>query len=262
METAGYFAAIVIGIILGLIGGGGSILTLPVLIYMMGIGAVTATAYSLFIVGISALVGSIHYFKQKQIDFRTAILFASPALITVYLTRRFILPAIPDPLSVIDDMVLGKDLAIILLFSLLMLLSSFSMIRANHTQPNLTNSKNHYILIFSEGVFVGVLTGLVGAGGGFLIVPALVVWGKLPMKKAVGTSLLIIAIKSLIGFIGDIQNYDIDWLFIIPFAFFTVSGILIGGRLSKRISAASLKPAFGWFVLFTGTIIILKEIFF
>lgn len=262
METAGYLAAIIIGIILGLIGGGGSILTLPVLIYMMGLGAVMATAYSLFIVGISALIGSIQYFKQKDIDLRTALIFSIPALISVYITRRFVLPAIPDPLFALDELVLGKDLAIILLFALLMLLASFSMIRANHTGQKHTAAHTHFVLISVEGVFVGVLTGLVGAGGGFLIVPALVVWGKLPMKKAVGTSLLIIAIKSLIGFIGDIQNFAIDWTFILSFSFFTVMGILIGGILSKRISASRLKPAFGWFVLFTGTIIILKELFY
>jgi len=148
-----------------------------------------------------------------------------------------------------------------LFFALVMLLASISMIRNNRKDSvESTEVKYNYPLIIIEGFVVGVLTGIVGAGGGFLIIPALVLLAKLPMKKAVATSLLIIAIKSLIGFIGDVENLDIDWVFLLSFTAISVIGIFIGIYLSNFIEGKKLKKGFGWFVLIMGVYIIYKEL--
>ncbi len=262
VQILGYLGALLIGIVLGLIGGGGSILTVPVLVYLLAINPVTATAYSLFVVGISSLVGAIQNIKNKLVDFRTAIVFAIPAFIAVYLTRRFLVPAIPDILFTIHDHTVTKSIGIMVFFAIIMLLASISMIRNGAKEieaPAII--KYNYPLIIVEGVVVGFLTGIVGAGGGFLIIPALVLLAKLPMKKAVATSLLIIAIKSLIGFIGDIENMDIDWSFLIPFTITAVLGIFLGIWLNKFVNGKKLKKGFGWFVLIMGIYIIFKELF-
>jgi uncharacterized membrane protein YfcA len=261
MEIFGWIGALFIGLILGLIGGGGSILTLPVLVYLLGIDTVLATAYSLFVVGTSALVGGIQSYRKGKVDMKTAVVFAIPAFIAVYLTRAFIVPAIPDVVLNTNGFVLEKNTAIMLLFALVMLLAAISMLR-NKKKKEETEEKQqfNYPLILLEGVFVGVLTGVVGAGGGFLIIPALVLFAKLPMKKAVGTSLLIIAAKSLIGFIGDVQQYDVDWAFLGFFTAISIIGIFVGGWLTQFISGAKLKKGFAWFVLIMAIYIIFKEL--
>lgn len=256
----GYAGALLIGIVLGLIGGGGSILTVPILVYLLHINPVTATAYSLFVVGVSALVGAFQNIQKKLVDFRTAIVFSIPAFIAVYLTRKFLVPAIPEQLFSIGDFNLTKDIAIMIFFAIIMLLASVSMIRDKRRRSGEPlKVRYNYPLIVLEGVIVGVLTGIVGAGGGFLIIPALVLLAKLPMKKAVATSLLIIAMKSLIGFIGDIENLPIDWKFLSSFTALSVIGIFVGVWLNKFIDGKKLKKGFGWFVLVMGFYIILKE---
>lgn len=260
-QLLGYFGALLIGVVLGLIGGGGSILTVPILVYLLYLNPVTATAYSLFVVGVSALVGAIRNMQKGLVDFRTAIVFAIPAFIAVYATRKFLVPAIPEEITTIGEFILTKDLAIMLFFAIVMLLASVSMIR-NKRDESEDHSKisYNYPLIVLEGFVVGVLTGIVGAGGGFLIIPALVLLAKLPMKKAVATSLLIIAIKSLIGFIGDVENLDIDWVFLLSFTAISVIGIFLGIYASKFIAGKKLKKGFGWFVLLMAVYIIYKEL--
>jgi len=263
LEILGYAAASLIGISLGLIGGGGSILTVPVLAYLIGLDAVTSTAYSLFVVGLSSLVGSFNYMKKQLVSFKTALIFGLPALTAVFLTRKFLVPALPQEFFTVGSFVFTKDIAIMVLFAILMIAASISMIRGRKEVEDLdVEQKFNYPLILAEGAVVGVLTGLVGAGGGFLIIPALVVLSKLPMKMAVGTSLLIIAVKSLVGFLGDVSNMEIDWTFLSIFSAISVVGIFIGGYLSNYISGAKLKPAFGWFVLVMGMYILGKEILF
>ena len=260
-QLLGYFGALLIGLVLGLIGGGGSILTVPILVYLLFLNPVTATAYSLFVVGVSALVGAIRNIQKGLVDFRTAIVFAIPAFIAVYITRKFIVPAIPEELFSVGSFIITKGIAIMLFFALVMLLASISMIRSNRDDSNGESViQYNYPLIIVEGFVVGILTGIVGAGGGFLIIPALVLLAKLPMKKAVATSLLIIAIKSLIGFIGDVENLDIDWLFLLTFTGISVIGIFIGIYLSNFIEGKKLKKGFGWFVLIMGIYIIYKEL--
>ena len=262
MEIIGILIAIFIGISLGLIGSGGSILTVPVLVYLLDVEPVAATAYSLFIVGTTSLVGSYFYYKKELINFKTVFVFGIPSLIAVFLTRYYLIPIIPSQLFVISTFVVTKQVFIMVLFAILMLFAGVSMIRKNKDKYTVVRLEFNYPLILLEGSIVGVLTGLVGAGGGFLIIPALVLLAKLPMKIAVGTSLMIITIKSLIGFLGDFAGgSEIDWRLVIGFSLFAVIGILIGSYLTKYISNSKLKPAFGWFVLMMSVYIIFKEIF-
>lgn len=271
MELLGFISAIIIGISLGLIGGGGSILTLPVLVYLFGVGEVSATAYSLFIVGTSSLVGVIPKYKNGLVHLKTAVIFGIPAIIAVFSTRRFIVPAIPDALFTVGNFVFTKALMMMILFAILMVLASISMIRKKAVSviEEDGEQKFNYPMILIEGIFVGVLTGIVGAGGGFLIIPALVFLSKLPMKMAVGTSLMIIAAKSLIGFLGDLSvqvkgnslnQLKIDWNLLLTFTTLAVVGIFIGNFLSKKIDGDKLKVGFGWFVLVMGIYIIISEL--
>lgn len=262
----GLLASSVIGISLGLIGGGGSILTVPVLVYLFNVDPVLATAYSLFIVGLSSLVGAFPKYKAGMIDLKTAIVFGVPSIIAVFLTRKVLVPAIPATLFEVAGVSVTKALAMMILFAVLMVAASVSMIRDKKKEEQATDEPRvfNYPMILLEGAVVGVLTGLVGAGGGFLIIPALVMLSKLPMKQAVGTSLLIIAAKSLIGFTGDVmENADkMDWTLLSVVTALAVVGIFVGNQLSKKIDGAALKKGFGWFVLVMGIYIIIKELAF
>ncbi|PCI96701.1 MAG: permease [Flavobacteriales bacterium] len=260
MEVLGFISAILIGLSLGLIGGGGSILTVPILVYLLGIEAAdTAPAYSLFVVGTASLIGAIIKYKQNYVDLKTAAIFGAPAIIAVYVTRRFIVPAIPDEIFTIENFIFTKRFFVMGLFAILMILASVSMIKGRKEVVQTQEKKFNYPLILIEGIVVGVLTGLVGAGGGFIIIPALVMLSNLPMKKAIGTSLAIIAAKSLLGFLGDLSVIAIDWKLLIGFTSLAVLGIFVGHQLSHKIDGTKLKKGFGFFVLVMGIIIIIKE---
>lgn len=256
-----YLSAFLIGAVLGLIGGGGSILTVPLLVYFLGYNPVIATAYSLFVVGSSSLVGVIQKHQKGLVDFKTGLAFCFPSFLAVYISRRFLVPAIPETLFTIGDFSLTKGMAIMVFFAIIMFLAAFSMIKSKKKQQISTSTQPYY-KTFIQGVIIGVITGLIGAGGGFLYVPALVLWAGLDMKKAVGTSLIIVAINSLIGFYGDVQVLDIEWTFLLTFSFITIIGILVGGYFSKFISSKKLKKSFGWFVLAMSIYIVLKELVF
>ncbi len=266
MEILGYIGAIIMGLSLGLIGGGGSILTVPILFYLFHIDAVLATAYSLFIVGFTSLIGSFSHMRLGNIHWRTAVVFGIPSIAAVFATRAWLVPALPDPLFSIGATAVSKPLGILVFFALIMVAAAYSMIKKpklplGPNEPAAEALKFNYPMILGEGAVVGTVTGIVGAGGGFLIIPALVLLAKLPMKKAVGTSLIIIAAKSLIGFTGDLKGDEfIDWGFLGIFSAVAIVGILLGSALSKRIANEKLKPAFGWFVLVMGVYIIGKEL--
>ena len=284
MEILAYIFAAAIGISLGLIGAGGSILTVPVLVYLAHVEPVLATAYSLFVVGSTALVGGIHNTFKRLVDFRTAVMFGIPSILAVYATRAFIMPWIPAEIAFGEWFSIPKGVGLLVVFAVLMVATSFSMIRKGGHAPELEEifdeprehyftpeveeidaepKRHHFSLVLLEGVGVGVLTGLVGAGGGFLIIPALVLLTGLDMKLAVGTSLFIIAMKSLIGFTGDIQaGMLIDWGFLLLFTAFSVTGIFIGSWLHRFVHGDRLKQGFGWFVLAMGIYMFIKEIFF
>jgi uncharacterized membrane protein YfcA len=264
MEIIGYIASVLIGISLGLIGSGGSILTVPVLVYLFTVDAVSATAYSLFIVGFTAAIGSVAYFKKGLVNIKTAIVFGLPSIISVFFTRAYIVPAIPKEVFTVGNFVLTKSMLMLLLFAVLMIAASFSMIKKDKKKDGSIKEgqqKFNYSMILLEGLIVGLITGLVGAGGGFLIIPALVLLSKLPMKEAVGTSLVIIAAKSLIGFFGESNETLIDWPLLSIVSLVATLGIFIGMFLSKKIDGAKLKPMYGWFVLVMGIYIIVKETF-
>lgn len=260
MEIIGFILSILIGISLGLIGSGGSILTIPILVYVLHVSPSNATTYSLFVVGTSALVGSFNGAKNNLLDYKTALYFGLPSVISVFLMRKFLVPLLPNELITISNFTLTTDLLIMLVFSVLMILASVSMIQKRKI-ANLDSQEINYNNLIIKGFFVGLLTGFVGVGGGFLIIPALIFTAKLPMKKAVATSLIIIVFNSLLGFLGSISTTKIDWGFLLFFTAFSVIGIFIGQYLSKKIANEKLKPIFGWFVLFTGIYIILRELF-
>ncbi len=264
MELIGYVAAIVMGLSLGMMGGGGSILTVPILVYLFGVDPVLSTAYSLFVVGLTSLIGSFSHFKNGNVHLKTALIFGLPSILAVYSVRKFVVPVIPDPFFSLGSFVVTKALFVMVLFAILMLLAASAMIRKSKKENNLSDEiKYNYRLIFLEGLFVGGITGLVGAGGGFLIIPALVLLAGLPMKQAVGTSLVIIALKSLIGFTGDLgSGMIIDYKFLLAFSGFATVGIVGGSYLTKFISNEKLKPAFGWFVFVMGLYILGKELVF
>ncbi|MEH0155706.1 sulfite exporter TauE/SafE family protein [Limibacter armeniacum] len=265
MEVLGYAGAIAIGVSLGLIGGGGSILTVPVLVYLLHIDPVLSTAYSLFIVGSASLVGAVGNMKKGLVSYKTAIIFGLPSMAAVFLTRKFLVPAIPDHLMDIGNFELTKPVMMMLVFAVMMLLASVSMIKGRsqeNCQSQLEPSKNQYLMLLVQGVLIGTLTAFVGAGGGFLIIPALVVLAKLPMKTAIGTSLTLIAFNSLFGFIGDVLQRDIAWSFLLIFAALAVAGIFIGMKLAEYIPGYKLKKGFGWFVVIMGVWVLSKELIF
>jgi len=256
----GYFGALIIGLILGLIGGGGSILTVPLLVYLLGYNPVVATAYSLFVVGSSSLVGTFQKYKKGLVDLKTGLAFSFPSFFSVYISRRYLVPGIPDTILNTGDFALTKEIAIMTFFAMVMLLASISMIKSKKiNQQNI--SKQPYYKTFIQGLVIGLVIGIIGAGGGFLYVPALVLWANLSMKKAVGTSLIIITINSLIGFTGDIQTIEIEWSFLLIFSFITILGIVVGGIASKYISNKILKKGFGWFILLMALFIFYEELF-
>jgi uncharacterized membrane protein YfcA len=263
----GYFASLLIGLSLGLIGGGGSILTVPVLVYLFGVDPVLATAYSLFIVGTSSLIGAWPKYKQGLVNVKTGIIFGIPSIISVYATRKFLVPMIPNEIFSIGNFLVTKAILMMVLFAGLMIAASISMIRGtcencNKNDDELAKLTYNYPMILVEGLVVGMLTGLVGAGGGFLIIPALVMLTKLPMKQAIGTSLLIIAAKSLIGFTGDLGHQVIDWNLLLTVTGLAIVGIFMGDKISKKVNSEQLKVGFGWFVLVMGLYIFIQQLFF
>ena len=262
MEILGYFASILIGLVLGLIGGGGSILTVPVLVYLFNINPESATSYSLFIVGIAAMVGSYRHYKLGNLKIKSALVFAFPSILSLLLIRKVILPIIPTEIFSVNDFVFTKNLLIMVVFALLMVAASISMIKKSTAQTEVIKTVNYRNLAI-VGFLIGLITGFLGAGGGFLIIPALLFFANLPMKQAVGTSLLIIFINSTIGFSGDVLNgVEINYQLLFIVSGIAIVGMLIGTALSKKIDGAALKPAFGWFVLIMGVYIISKELFF
>lgn len=260
MIILGYVSSIIMGFVLGLIGAGGSILTVPILVYLFEIDAVHATAYSLFIVGLTAVFGGYQYYKKELINFKVGAIFAAPAFIGVFVARKFIIPVLPDVIFTVSSFDITKDVFIMLVFSVVMLLAAISMLRNSKGEEGDHRQSYNYFLIAAEGLILGLITGFVGAGGGFLIIPGLVILAGLDMKEAVGTSLMIISIKSLLGFLGDVMSHEnIDWTFLGIFSVLSIMGIFAGSYAGHYVPGKKLKPIFGWFVLILGTYIIYKE---
>jgi uncharacterized membrane protein YfcA len=258
MELAGYLASLLIGVSLGLIGGGGSILTVPVLVYLFAVSPTLAISYSLFIVGSTSLVGAYNNYRKGLVNFKTVLLFGSSSITTVFIARKFIIPFLPDVFFKIGSFNVTHALFVMVVFAILMVAASVSMIRSQKVEAE-KHARSGPAVLVVYGILIGLVTGFLGAGGGFLLIPALVILMKLPMKEAVGTSLLIIALNSLIGFLGDIGRHPIDWILISVISAIAIAGIFIGGYFNQKVNADKLKKGFGWFVLVMGIYIILRE---
>lgn len=257
----GYIGALFTGLILGLLGGGGALLSIPVLVYLFHIDAATATGYSLFLVGATALIGAVQNFRKNLIDFKVAFYYGISSLVAVYTVRRYVIPALPDVIFSIGDFTLDKNHLILFVLSTVMFIAGFKMIAGSEKEVKSDGGEVDYIRLPLYAFPVGAFLGLVGAGGGFLMTPALMIFGKLDMKKAVGTSLLLVSVNSFIGFLGDIRsNQTIDWLFLGKFSAFSIIGVLLGMYLSRFISSKSLKKYFGWFIVLVGVLIVVREL--
>jgi uncharacterized membrane protein YfcA len=260
LEYIGFLAAVVMGIVLGAIGGGGSILTVPILVYLFGQDASIATGYSLLIVGLTASYGAFSYYRKGLIEVKAAITFAIPSIIAVYLTRAYVMPAIPDVIFS-SPFVLEKNMLIMVSFAVLMLLSAYMMLTKDNTKIASNGKRHSSLVILLEGALVGFATGMLGAGGGFLIIPALVLLMGMEMKKAVGASLLIISLKSLIGFTGDLQaGIAIDIVLVGKIIAFTVLGMWLATKVASKIESSKLQKGFGVFTLVIAIFILLKEL--
>ncbi|MEX6690258.1 sulfite exporter TauE/SafE family protein [Danxiaibacter flavus] len=260
MMILSFVLASLIGVSLGLIGAGGSILTVPVLVYFAGIEPATATAYSLFIVGTTSLFGGCISALEKKVDFKTGLSFIIASFITVFITRKFLLPALPAYWFSLGGFEITKSNGLMLLFAVFMVVAGIAMIRPEKKVDATSVSVNYAVVIIS-GIAVGILAGLVGAGGGFLIIPALILFAGLDTKIAINTSLLIIAINSLSGFAGDLENgLHPDWHFLLPFSLLALAGIAIGKLIAKKADGTKLKKGFGVFVLVLATIILFEEL--
>jgi len=263
MIIAGYFAALLIGVLLGMMGGGGSILTIPVLVYLFHLPPTEATGYSLFVVGISCLAGAYKYFRLDQIRILTGIYFGVPSVITVLLARKFILPAIPEVIFISSQISFNRSLLLMLVFAVFMIIAGLRMLNTNNPEESHHyNNTTPKIKIIWRGIEVGLLTGLLGAGGGFIILPVLIFSFQLPMKEAVGTSLLIIALNTLSGFTGDIlHGMQYDWKLLLPITSLAVAGTFIGRKWGEVFSGSQLRTYFGWMVMIVGIIIMFTELY-
>lgn len=259
MEIAGYIASLLIGVSMGLIGGGGSILTMPILVYLFAVSPPIAISYSLFIVGSTSLVGAYNNYRRGLVNFKIALLFGSSSITTVFITRKFVIPLLPEVLFRISSFEVTNSLFVMVVFAILMVAASVSMIRNKKVEVE-AKEKSGTVKLLAYGVAIGLVTGFLGAGGGFLLIPALVILMKLPMKEAIGTSLLIITLNSLIGFLGDMGRHPIDWRFISMVSAIAIAGIFIGSHFNQQVNADKLKKGFGWFVLVMGIYIIVKEL--
>ncbi len=260
-ELIGYGAAIMAGLVIGLAGGGGSILTVPIFIYLFHIPTVLATTYSLFVVGSTSLVGSVNHIWKKRVSLRITVAFALPSFISVYLSRRFLVPALPDPFFQFDRFTVSKSDAILYFFAIVMIIAARAMIRSDRPeQGQAADGRPRYGSLALDGLAVGLLTGTIGAGGGFLIVPMLVLLAGLPIQRAVATSVLIIAVNSFVGFLGDVHHTDLNWNFLLPFTGLSIIGIFVGMYLARFVAPDKLKKGFGWFVLAIALYMISREL--
>lgn len=262
MDILGYMASFAMGIILGLMGGGGSILTVPILVYLFSLSPLVATGYSLFVVGLTALIGSFMYIKKGDIDFKTGLMFAIPSIIGVNIARGWIIPSIPNIVITTPGFTFTKEILIMATFALLMIVASYSMIKKRGEQKQSEIHKFARTAILAlEGLIVGLIAGFVGAGGGFIIIPALVLFTGLAMRVAIGTSLMIIAAQSLLGFGGDLlRGLTVEWTLLTFITSVSIVGIIIGSTIARRVKEQKLKIAFGWFVLLMGATILVEQL--
>lgn len=256
----GWVATFAVGFVLGLLGGGGSILIVPVLVYLFMFSAEQSTGLSLLVVGLSTLIGLFVSGAFKDVRFKTALIFAVPSSAGAFIARKVLLPATPEHVGA-----LTRSTFLLVLFAALMLVVAYRMIRpaknsGSETEPTSEHSMTELTKTGFAGLLVGITAGYLGAGGGFLIVPVLNQSLGLPMPLAIPTSLAIIAAQSLFGFTGAMGNTPVDWPFSIGLTAVAVAGLIVGTRFKSRVDPAKLRPAFGYFVLVTGLFILVQEL--
>lgn len=328
LPTLGFASALLMGASLGLVGGGGSLLTVPVLVYFFGLSPVAATGESLFVVGVVSLAGALRSMRSGQLSYRTALLFALPSFTAVWLTRHFLLPHLPAVLMTVQGrditadvafaaslaigvtmaaffllrgeirenprawrvialmvpaaatvfvlrqfaiprlpehwvelhgFLLTKDKALMLLFAMMMLVAAAAMLSPARDVDAEARPQG-LLRLGGQGILVGLLTGLVGAGGGFLIVPALVLFAGLPMRRAVGTSLLIITINSLVGFTSQTSLQSPEWNRLLPFTGLALIGLASGAHYADRLPNRALRQGFAYGVAALGMAVLTAEL--
>lgn len=255
MFLMGLFLAVFVGITLGLVGSGGSILTVPIFVYVFGVDPVLATAYSLFAIGATSIIGGAKGFISKDVDIDKLLKFGIPSMISVFLTRKFLVPLIPDQFNIMGY-IIQQEVVLMVSFAVLMLFAAYAMFH----EINIPKAQFPFITVVAKGVFVGSVTGIVGAGGGFLIIPALTNFFNLSMKKAVATSLVLIAINSFLGLLGDWRRIDLfDWNLLLQYTLLTIVGIFIGFYLSNKIDGKKLKRIFSVGIMAVAIFVLLTE---
>jgi uncharacterized membrane protein YfcA len=261
-EFTAYAASLAIGLSLGLIGAGGSILTIPVFVYVLKKDPLSSGVYSMFVVGVSSMAGSIQSIINKLVDFKTAMGFGIPSVAGVLVARKLIFPSIPEELFATDSFSLSKEILFMLTLSTLMCVAAFRMLNPAIIKNDSKQIEKPAIMsLVVRGLSVGIITGLLGIGGGFLIVPALFFMAALPMKQAIGTALFIITANSLFSFLTSYGGMDLDWRLLIKFSLGAVVGMAAGTKLSARIPGDYLKRIFGWFIMFVAAYVIYKQFF-
>ncbi len=251
MILVGYALAALVGISLGLMGGGGSILTVPIFVYVLGYDPKLAIAMSLPVIGITSLAGAAGHWRAGNVHLRTAVTFGVIAMVGAFAGAR--------AARLLSG---GVQLA---LLAVIMLLAAMMMFRSAQRTPidgggSETHSRDMPVaLLVPVALAVGVITGLVGIGGGFLVVPALVLLARAPMKQAVGTSLLVIAMNSLSGFAGYIGQVQVPWLFVSIFTTIAVAGILVGTWGTRYVSPRALKQGFAVFLVVMGSFMLYRN---
>lgn len=262
-ELETFIASLGIGLSLGFMGAGGSILTIPVFVYVLKKDPLSSGVYSMFVVGMSSMAGTIQSMFNKLVDFKVTITFGVPSIAGVLVARKLIFPLIPDELFSVGSLALSKNMVFMLCLACLMFFSAIRMLKPVMSDDTTIEEpeKPATALLLLRGLLVGIITGLLGIGGGFLIVPALYFLARLPVKKAIGSALLIITVNSLFSFVSSYASMDLDWLLLIKFSVGAIIGIIVGTKLSQKIPGAYLKKIFGWFVLSVSLYIVYKEFF-
>jgi uncharacterized membrane protein YfcA len=257
LQLAGYCLSVLIGFSLGLIGGGGAILAIPVLVFFFDIDPEAATTYSLFIVGITAVSGSINHYRIRNIDYITVFLFGIPSVIMLFVMRRYLLKQIPPIIFQQGSLVISKSLFIMIVFSIVMLIAGLLMVKKKGYTPSV--ERLNLSRLVTVGCITGAITGFIGVGGGFIIVPSLVLFAGLPMKKAIGTSLTIITVNCIIGVLSNLDaTASLDYFFLVSFSAFAIAGILLGTWMIKFIPDKKLKPILGWIILAMSVVVFIR----
>jgi len=256
-----YAASVAIGLCLGVIGAGGSILTIPVLVYLLKTDPLVSTIYSMFIVGACSFVGTVLSAVKNCIDFKAAVWFGIPSVIGVFAARKLIFPLLPEKFFCIGSLTVSKDVFIMVVLAGVMLFVSLRMLKNNSAQVRHDKALHLPTSFFVlQGVITGIVTGLLGVGGGFLIVPALLLWARLSIKIAIGTALLIITINSAMGFASGYSSIATDWALLLKYATGAIVGILAGTRLADKLPADNLKKILAWFIIITSVYVLYRQI--